>query len=277
MVKKIKKIAALILCIVLCLPCIAVNADETEETVYQYGYFYYTVKDNKITIVNYTSGNWRNPHTAFTELVIPSKIDGMKVVDVKPGAFWDLIMSNDKTVTSIVCSDYMTKVNMNMFNEIGYDIKKITLGKHTKKFNQYGKYYRHGQFKLEEVVVPEGNKYLKVVNGAVYSKDGTILWAFPAGRDQASFRVSSNTATIAKYAFTGQTGGYVKTVTLPAGITTVQKNAFYGSFTGRSMVNEYRYGLQKIKVPSSKLQDYKALIQNSGIDFEWHNINLVGY
>ena len=85
--------------IMLSIMCCGAYADEEE--IYTEGLFRYTVKDNKVTIVDY-GYDWSNADydnilseiylawdissnkiPILTEVVIPTKIGGMKVVDVK--------------------------------------------------------------------------------------------------------------------------------------------------------------------------------------------------
>lgn len=86
--------------------------------------------------------------------------------------------------------------------------------------------YRH----LEEVEISEGNILYKSQNGAVLSKDGTVLYAVPMSSSGAKeFVVPSTVKTIKSDAFSAKLSTLSKPinkVTIPEGVEVVDSNAF---------------------------------------------------
>lgn len=75
---------------------------------------------------------------------------------------------------------------------------------------------------LKEYTVSESNVY-SVYQGALYSKDGTRLISFPAGKTEAVF--TDNLETIASYAFTDT---LISEVVIPDTVKNIEFNAFNG-------------------------------------------------
>lgn len=190
----------------------------TGVTYYEDGDFTYTVENNKITITDYSN----KESEKIEDFVIPNTIDGKKVVAVKNGALKDLY-----SATSITCSDYMTNVSMESFWGME-SLESVTLGKLTKRFCAKGHAYECGAgfdiFAIKEIKLPEGAKYLKLVDGALYSKDGKTLYYRPNDMEGTSYTVKSGTTTIAPYAFYFSRN--LKKIVLSKSVTTIRSAAF---------------------------------------------------
>lgn len=198
--------------------------------------FIYEVKNNKVIITGYDGYEWDE---VISSLKIPNKIDGKKVVNVKRSTFNDVFGA--ATIKKIICSDYMTNVNVD--NLAPLFLSEITLGKYTKTFNQYGQY--RGNFTmLKKVNLAKGSKYLKKLRGGIYSKDKKVLYAYPSAAKKA-FKVSSKTKKLAPYAFFCSYAKYVK---LPKGVKSLDKKAFYGYAVFSKGV---------VKVPGNEYKRYK--------------------
>ena len=229
------------------------NTDEIFSYVENGISFSYTVKDNKITI-HYIIMNSADSLTDGT-LVIPSKIDDMKVVAVnKNAAFWidDNVIYK---IRKIICSNYMTTVDMMSFYPIE-SLQEIVLGKYTKRFITILRDYEKDNYILFNITVPKDAKYLKTVKGALYSKDGTILFRTPKVSVKGdkydnwkSFRVSSKVRRIYKYTFLYNAQ---KVIRLGGNIRKIDKGAFKNS------------GGLLFKVPKNKVKKYKKLIKKAG-------------
>ncbi len=87
---------------------------------------------------------------------------------------------------------------------------------------------REGLFKgckkLLSITVNEGNTAFKSVDGNLYSKDGTALWAYAAGKTATSFVIPNTVTSISGYAFYGCTN--LKSITIPDSITSIGMQAF---------------------------------------------------
>ncbi len=165
---------------------------KAENENYKYGDFTYKVENDEITITDYSNEQAK-------DIVIPNTIEGKRVVAVEKNAFF-LAYS----ATSLTCSDYMKNVSMESFVGM-YNLKTITLGKYTKKFSAKGDAYNCGvsgdPFHITKIILPTGAKYLKLIDGVLYSKDGKTLYYRPNGIKDTSYTVASGTTTIAPYAF----------------------------------------------------------------------------
>ena len=226
-----------------------------DDAAHSYGCFEYVVDSNGITITGF-----KNNMDIGSLLVIPSVIEGSKVTAIKSNAFRDLYFEG--VPSSVQCSDYMSIVKMSSFNWMD-SLKHMILGKYTTEFCQHGKADRHGNpIMLKSVKVAEGSEFLKIVDGALYSKDGTILYAWPSLKKRKAIRISSNTKIVYKYAFWHTR---LRIIKLQKGITEIQKNAFKACID------------VKIKVPKKQYNKYKKMIKKSGVNFGKQNIKLIKY
>lgn len=88
-----------------------------------------------------------------------------------------------------------------------------------------------------EYVVPAANPYYKLQNGLLMSKDGTIVYGVSGSLHNASVTVPSGVKTVGKFAFYGYDG--LAHLALPASLTRIEEYAF-----GES-------GLQELAIPDS--------------------------
>ena len=78
---------------------------------------------------------------------------------------------------------------------------------------------------LEKIIVdPANQKYMSDENGILYSKDGTELQCFPAGKNMTEFTVPSSVTTIREGAFNSLK--YLKKITIHSGVQMVRFRAF---------------------------------------------------
>ena len=91
-------------------------------------------------------------------------------------------------------------------------------------------------YKMNSIAVADGNPHFKSIDGAVYSKDGTRLVFFPAGR-AGEWVVPEHVAEIDDEAFAG---GSLSAITIGSGVGRIGKSAFICSF-----------GLNRIAVDAS--------------------------
>lgn len=78
---------------------------------------------------------------------------------------------------------------------------------------------------LTEILVADGNENYRSENGVLFSKDGTVLIAYPNGRQQESCAVPEGVVTIANDSF--RESVYLKSVSIPSSVRTVGEFAFY--------------------------------------------------
>ena len=76
---------------------------------------------------------------------------------------------------------------------------------------------------LTDITVSEGNTEFSSIDGVLYSKDGTVLIAYPAGRMETEFTVPEFVTAIGDHAFYGS---LVMKVIMHEGVTSVSEKAF---------------------------------------------------
>ena len=236
----------------------------------QYDWFNYKVDDNGITII---SARTDIPEDYYYNnypkvLTIPNKINGIKVVSAKPHLFkeGEYEYSDHPTgFTTIKCSDYMETVNLESFAEAlyGFDSIETTiiLGKYTRHFNQHNTTAPWGNsYYFDTIKVPKNAAYLKAAkNGAVYTKDGKVLVAYPSKHRRKSLKISSNTIEIEDYAFDQ---AVIDTITFPKSVKKISVHAFEGFGPGYyGNTPTYHDGI--VRVPKSKLKYYKKVFRNT--------------
>lgn len=84
--------------------------------------------------------------------------------------------------------------------------------------------------RIEAYEVPEDHPLYKTVDGVLYTKDGKKLLAYPNARKEEHFDVPAGVESIGGFAFSGvaDENEYLKTISLPIGLKTLDDYAFYG-------------------------------------------------
>lgn len=77
---------------------------------------------------------------------------------------------------------------------------------------------------LKEILVSTDSPYLKSVNGVLFTKDGRVLLAYPAGKEDKKYKVPDGVRYIADGAFMG--AGSLNKIELPKGIYSIGDYAF---------------------------------------------------
>lgn len=78
--------------------------------------------------------------------------------------------------------------------------------------------------KLEKIEVASDNPFLKSVDGVLYTKDGRVLLAYPAGKTDKTYKVDAKVKYIARGAFAGAVN--LEKIELPKGLFSVEDYAF---------------------------------------------------
>lgn len=79
---------------------------------------------------------------------------------------------------------------------------------------------------LQRIVVDNGNRSFKAMDGALYSYNGTTLLQYPCGNTDESFRVAKDTVTIHQAAFSGS--AHLQSVSIPNSVTFIGEAALAG-------------------------------------------------
>lgn len=87
-------------------------------------------------------------------------------------------------------------------------------------------------------VVSENNPHFKSVDGVIYSKDGTVLVAYPNRKDNTEFTIPETVTTIADYAFNNVK---LKEIYISNNIETIGEGAFYFWNSSQTIKFEHSY------------------------------------
>lgn len=169
-----------------------VNADEEEEIkTYVCGEYTYSIlmsetdSDKKAACIEDYSGTEE-------KVVIPSELDGMKVVALGDGAFSSAVMVTEFTIPATV--------------------------------TQIGTYTFAACVRLMDYVVEEGNPYFEAKDGVLYADEGTSLMRYPIGRLPEKIEIPDGVMRIGHSAFADCAS--LKTVTFPESVEYIGLAAF---------------------------------------------------
>ena len=76
------------------------------------------------------------------------------------------------------------------------------------------------------IAVNPSNNYFKVVDGVLFSKDGTVLVWYPSSKKNFSYAIPNGVTHIAAMAFLDRCS--LTSVSIPASVTNIGNNAFNG-------------------------------------------------
>jgi hypothetical protein len=79
---------------------------------------------------------------------------------------------------------------------------------------------------LKTISVHSANQWYKAIDGVLFTKDGKMLHAYPAGKQQTAYRIPDNVTAIGVGAFDGCDS--LTSVTIPDSVTTIGGWAFWG-------------------------------------------------
>lgn len=124
-----------------------------------------------------------------------------------------------------------------VFRYLNQDIKEIHLTENVKKSEGYSlEWYLYRLWSAEKIVVNEHNPDFASQDGVLFSKDKTILYAYPAMKDDAQYRIPDSVAQIGIEEIDKQGTGRpycpfesaenLKTVEIPATVTKIFCNSF---------------------------------------------------
>ena len=119
--------------------------------------------------------------------------------------------------------DLVTKINISEYPDyfdMG-DVISITIPDSVGSINTESIEHFRG---LVEFIVSENSVYFKVEDGILFSKDGTELVSYPAGRGDRVYYVPDSVKIIKSYAFNANQ--YIRTIVLPEGLETIEWCAF---------------------------------------------------
>ncbi len=150
-------------------------------------------------------------------LVIPRYIGTTKITAIDDEAFESAV--GKENVETIVISDSVTAFEGYGAFDCFPNVSEVHIGSGLTKY-PYGQFGRSGN--LATITVPHDNSSFKVENGALLSKDETILYLVPA--KVTSFEIPSSVTRLYDCAFASNY--QIKEVTIPVNVTTIDPFAF---------------------------------------------------
>ena len=176
------------------------------------GKFDYTVSGGNAIFVKYNKIDDTGSYT------IPSKIGNYTITEIEGFAF------SQCSFTSITIPASVVTVGDGIFEKCS-KLTTVTIGAGVKKFgtNVFSETPR-----LAKINVSASNKYfMSDSTGIMYSKDGTVIYAYPVANSATSFTVPNKVKRVEHYAFDGANN--LKTITVGTGLTTITDLAFIGA------------------------------------------------
>ena len=155
-------------------------------------------------------GNEENPYLILVESMGGCNVINENTKIIAPYAY----LSND-TNEAFVVPD-----NVTFLGERSFLASNVHLGKSVEKIDSLA-----FQFELENLTVDKDNKYYKIVDGSLYTIDGTTLVKYLKGTND-SFTIPNEVTNIADYAFYG---GSLVTLTIPDNAISLSHKSFYNT------------------------------------------------
>ena len=116
---------------------------------------------------------------------------GKKVEEIGEWAF------DSNYFTSVQLPDSLTRIGYRAF-DLCTSLKSINIPRNVKSI---GRDAFGGDFALTSITVDPSNEYYKNINGVLYTKDGSLLHTYPAGKTDTDFTMPDTVITLGEYAF----------------------------------------------------------------------------
>ena len=155
--------------------------------------------------------------TDIDVVIVPETYNGLPVTSIGNYAF-----SGCTSLTSVTIPDSVTSIGDCAFQNCT-SLTSITIPESVTSIG-YVAFYNCTS--LENITVDENNTAYKSIDGVLYSKDGTTLICYPAGKQNASFTIPSSVTSIGWSAFYNCTS--LTSVTIGNSVTSIGRYAFSG-------------------------------------------------
>ncbi len=210
-----------------------------------YGDFTYSVEGSSAVITKY------NNTTNTGSVNIPSKIGSYTVVTI------DKVCFSEAKISSVSVPSTVTFIDDQAFVKC-VNLSSVSIGS---GLNRLGTNVFSGTTKLSSINVSSENKYFKDINGVLYNKSGTVIYAYPSAKKDTSFFVPDTVTYVEHYAFDGADN--LTSLIVGAGFTDITELAFIGasniktiSLTGKvTRIGENAFSninaLQSINLPDT--------------------------
>jgi hypothetical protein len=166
-------------------------------------------------------------YQGYTEedLVIPQDLG---ITEIRDAVFWG------RHLRSVVIPEGVRKLGSHVFVDC-YNLVSVSI---PKSLSEIGAGAFTACRKLREIKVDKDNPAYRDERGVLMSRDLTTLVCYPAGKEDAEYRVPNGVKTIEERAFQGTEG--LKSVRIPAGVISIGNSTFSGCS-----------GLASITIPAS--------------------------
>lgn len=167
------------------------------------------------------------------------------------GSTWKNVKDKIKKVN--IDEGIMT-VNMSIFSDCE-KLSEVSLPRSVKNVTSLSECLN-----LASIIVPEDNENYSAVDGVLFSKNGTELIHYPAGKSSSSYKIPEGTTTICSDAFSDCKN--LQEVTLPESIERVEAGAFSENSS-----------LETVNYMGKEPPDYHFTFENPPIVQVWTDYN----
>lgn len=177
--------------------------------------FYYRVVDGEAKIIQYDGFE--------SNITVPDYIGSYPVTEIGELAFRYGERYSDVPVKSVVLPNTLKTIEKGAFNSCG-NLTTITI---PASVTTIGDFVFTNCSSLEEIKVEAGNSTFISQDGVLYSADRKVLLSYPAGK-AGTYTIPDGVDTIEKYAFYYTSG--IRILTLPDSVKNVKEGAFGSSY-----------------------------------------------
>ncbi len=150
-----------------------------------------------------------------SNVVIPDKIDDVAVTNIGNKAFYQC-----KSLTNITIPNSVKCIERSAF----YGCTNLTSINISDSVKGIQKYAFSGCSSLTKISVDNNNTNYKSIDGVLYSKDGTIIECYPAGKGDENYTIPNGVTSIESSAFEGCTG--LTGINIPDSVTSIEDCTF---------------------------------------------------
>ena len=215
--KKILSALLAVVMVVVMVPITSVEVDAETE-----GHYTYTVTDGCATITDVDT-------SISGDVAIPDRFGDYPVVAIGDYAFYWC-----QNLTSITIPDSVTSIG----NKAFYYCTGLTNIIIPDSVTSIGDYAFSACDSLTSITAGSNNTVYKSDDGVLYTKDGSVLICYPAGKPDSTYTIHNGVTSIGATAFCGCDN--ITSVIIPDSVTSIGENAFEACF-----------GLTSVTIPES--------------------------